>query len=218
MIEEEALVALITEEVMRYFGGCVLEERPLSEGIPVSISVRHCHLCPSDIETLFGQGHQLTNIRELYQPGFYACKETVTVVGSRGVLTGVRVLGPPREASQVEVSRTDAVVLGVMPPVRQSVASGDGAPITLAGPKGVVTVPHGLIRAKRHIHMSPAEAQQSGLGDGALVNVRLPGEQSLTLHNVLVRTGEGLRAEMHIDTDEGNAANVLCGTRAQIAR
>jgi len=186
--------------------------------IPVGVSVRHVHLSQEHVETLFGKGYQLTPIRELSQPGYYAAKETVTLVGPKGVLQNVRVLGPPRAKTQVEISKTDGFALGIDPPVRDS---GDlsGTPgCVIVGPHGVVKLEEGVICAMRHIHMPPDIAQKLRLKDKDLVQVRTSsGERKMVFENVLVRVSPGFVLEMHIDTDEANAAGLKTGDRVRLA-
>lgn len=184
-------------------------------GFPCNISARHGHLTPEHVEILFGPGQKLTPFKYLYQEGQFASEQRVQIVGPRGSIPNVRILGPERGKSQFEVSRTDALALGVMPPILQSVNHGTGAPITVVGPHGSIALPDALIRAKRHVHLHPDEAALLGVRDGEEVPVEIPaGDQGLVLYNVLIRTHEEFHAEMHIDTDEGNAAGVQPGVRA----
>ena len=176
----------------------------------VSISARHIHLSDADVETLFGPGYKLTVEKELYQPGFYAAKETLMVVGPRKrMLPSVRILGPTRKQSQVELAFTDGISLGVPLPVRQS---GDlkGTPgCVLVGPKGVVELKSGVIRAERHVHMHPTEAEYYCVNDKDHMNLRVySGPCTTTFENVLVRVDKGVHLEVHLDTDEGNACNI----------
>lgn len=211
---EQELIRQITEQVVRRLGCHYGPQVSVRNGIPIGVSVRHCHLSPENVATLFGAGHQLRVRNWLYQPEQFAAQEAVTVVGPKGALHNVRVLGPTRDAPQVEVSRTDAIALGVMPPIRQSVGEGDGQRIVLVGPAGVVDAPNALIRAKRHIHINPDGASELGVSDGDLVDVRLEGGNELTLNEVLIRVNPEFLAEMHLDTDEGNAADLICGDKA----
>ena len=186
--------------------------------IPVSVSARHIHLTRAHVEALFGPGHRLTVKAPLSQPGQFACEEQVAVVGPRGRLDKVRVLGPERPASQVEVSRTEERQLGIDAPVR---ASGDiaGSPgVRLEGPAGVVDLPAGAIQAQRHIHMSPADAAQYGLKDKDWVMVRVGGGRGLIFDDVLVRVHPDFRLDMHVDTDEANAADLQPGATGTLIR
>jgi propanediol utilization protein len=176
--------------------------------IPLSASVRHIHLCHKDVEALFGAGHQLTPAKALSQPGQFACEETVTVYGPKGRIERVRVLGPERQETQLEISRTDEFKLGIDAPVR---ASGelDGTPgIRLEGPVGAVEHEKGVIQAERHIHMTPADAERLGVEDRQWVMVRVGGERGIIFDDVLVRVKESYMLDMHLDTDEANAANL----------
>ncbi|APG28767.1 propanediol utilization protein [Syntrophotalea acetylenivorans] len=176
--------------------------------IPISASVRHIHLCREDVEALFGAGHQLAPAKALSQPGQFACEETVSVCGPKGRIERVRVLGPEREETQLEISRTDEFKLGVDAPVR---ASGklEGTPgIRLEGPHGAVELEQGVIQAARHIHMTPADAKRLGVEDGQMVMVRVGGERGIIYDDVLVRVKKSYALDMHIDTDEANAANL----------
>lgn len=185
----------------------------------VETSARHVHVTKEDLETLFGPGYELTRKKDLSQPGQYACEERVDVVGSKKTLSGVSILGPVRSASQVELSLTDARSIGVTAPIRESGdVAGSGA-CKLVGPKGEVELKEGVIAAKRHIHMTPADAQQMGLKDKDVVSVRVPsGERSLVFGDVVVRVSEKFALAMHIDTDESNAAAVAPGTMGEILK
>ena len=178
-------------------------------GIPIGISNRHIHLSSGDLETLFGKGYELTPIKELSQPGQYACKEVLTIIGpSMRPIENVRVLGPVRKASQVEISATDSYVLKVKPPVRESGKTEGSAPIRIVGPKGVVELTEGCIIANRHIHMSPSEAQVFGLSDGDYVDIDVNGTRRTRWFDVQVRVHKDFRLEMHVDTDDANAAGI----------
>lgn len=174
--------------------------------VTVSVSARHIHLTEEHLEQLFGHGYQLTILKELSQPGQYAAKETLKVVGPKGMLEEVRILGPTRAQSQVELARTDAYHLGIQPPVRDSGDLKNTPGIVLVGPKGALNLDKGVILASAHIHMPPEEAQRLDLKDGDRVQVLLEGERSITYNNVLVRVDPQFALEMHVDTDEGNAA------------
>ncbi|MBO8168103.1 MAG: phosphate propanoyltransferase [Thermoanaerobacteraceae bacterium] len=184
--------------------------------IPVGVSNRHIHLMQEDLEMLFGEGYELTNIKDLGQPGEFAAKEVLTVVGPRGVIEGVRILGPPRKVTQVEISMTDAYRLGLRPPVRDS-GNIKGTPgIAVVGPKGVVALEEGVILAARHIHMHPDDAAKIGVKDKDRVRVHVPGERAQVMENVLVRVSPKYRLEMHVDTDEANAALLKNGDTVKI--
>ena len=178
-------------------------------GIPVGISNRHIHLSRADLETLFGVGYELTPIKDLSQPGQYACKEQLTIIGpSMRPIENVRVLGPVRKASQVEISMTDSYVLKVKPPVRESGNIKGSAPIRIVGPKGIVELSEGCIIANRHIHMSPDEARVFGLSDGDYVDIDVNGKRKTRWYDVQVRVHKDFRLEMHVDTDDANSAGI----------
>jgi acetate kinase len=179
--------------------------------IPVEISAHHVHLSQGDVEKLFGPGHQLTPMHELSQPGQFACEEQVHLVGPKGRIAKVRVLGPTRKETQVEIAMTEQFKLGVQPPIRQS---GDltGTPgVTLEGPYGSTVIERGVICAQRHIHMTPEDAMRFHVRDNYVVRVRIEGERQLIFGDVVVRVNPGFRLAMHIDTDEGNAGNIQTG-------
>jgi len=181
------------------------------EPIPIEISAHHVHLSQEDVEALFGPGHQLTPEHELSQPGQFACAEKVHLVGPKGKIMNVRVLGPTRKETQVEIAMTEQFKLGLQPPIRES---GDlaGTPgITLEGPAGTAQIPRGVICAQRHIHMSPEDAMKRGLRDKYVVRVRVEGDRELIFGDVVVRVNPNFRLAMHIDTDEGNAASIRTG-------
>lgn len=183
----------------------------------VSISARHAHLTAEHVETLFGKGRTLTKMKDLYQEGFFAAEETVMVVGpKRRMLPSVRVLGPTRSASQVELAFTDAISLGIDPPVRESGRIEGSAGCVLVGPKGVVELHQGVIRAERHVHMCPADAAFYGVADKDRMRLVVHGGCKTTFENILVRIGNGLKLEVHLDTDEGNAADLEHATKVEL--
>ncbi|HHV51149.1 MAG TPA: phosphate propanoyltransferase [Clostridiales bacterium] len=187
--------------------------------IPVGISNRHIHLTQEHVEILFGKGYQLTPMKDLSQPGQYACKETLTIVGpSMRPIENVRVLGPVRKASQVEISRTDSYVLKLKPPVRESGDIAGSAPITLIGPKGVVSLQEGCIIANRHIHMSPDDAARFNVKDGDYVVVDSLTERRTRFFDVQIRVNKDFRLELHLDTDDANAAGIACGSKVRLVR
>ena len=177
-------------------------------GVPVGISNRHIHLSQADLDQLFGAGYQLTPMKELSQPGQFACKETVTICGPKGAIEKVRVLGPVRKETQIEIVAGDCFKLGVKAPAK---LSGDlaGTPgITVVGPKGSVQTAQGLIVAQRHIHMAPADAQAYGVQDGQIVKIRVGGLRGGLYDNVAIRVTTSSKLECHLDTEEANAMGV----------
>ena len=186
-------------------------KRPLK--IPISVSARHLHLNEDTFKTLFGDNAEPTHYKDLLQPGQYACEEKLSLIGPRGRIDGVRLLAPLRSKNQVEVSRTDEFKLGVDAPVRDSGKTAGSAPITLEGPCGSVVLDEGLICAKRHIHMTPDDAKAFGVKHREEVEVAISGgPRDLVFGDVLIRVSPGYKLEMHIDTDEANAAELSRGT------
>lgn len=185
--------------------------------IPVAVSARHVHLSQDAIDKLFGKGHQLTIRNPLSQPGQYAAEETVNVIGPRNTLQKVRILGPPRSLNQVEISRTDEFFIGIDAPVRASGDIDNSPGVTLEGPSGQLELSHGVICAWRHIHMTPEDALYFGVRDRDVVEVAIGGtDRDLIFGDVLVRVSPDYKLEMHIDTDEGNAANLGQGATAAL--
>ena len=179
----------------------------MNNKVLVETSARHVHLSRADVETLFGAGATLTHKKDLSQPGQFACEERVTVVGPKKSIPNVIILGPERPASQVEVSFTDARTLGVTAPVRESGDVANSAPCKLVGPCGEVELSEGVIVAKRHIHMTPADAEELNVTDKEIVSVKIDSDgRSLVLGDVVVRVNANFALAMHIDTDESNAA------------
>ena len=177
----------------------------MSNKFLVETSARHVHLTAEAVETLFGKGHTLTNKKDLSQPGQYACEEKVTVVGPKGSLKA-SILGPTRPANQVELSLTDARTIGVAAPVRESGDIAGTLGCKLVGPEGEVEIAEGVIAAKRHIHMTTADAEKLGVKDKEIVEVKLDTARPLTFGDVVVRVNDNFALAMHIDTDESNAA------------
>lgn len=186
----------------------LIAEKDSPNRVVLGISNKHIHLSKKDIETLFGEGYELTNIKDLKQPGQYAAKETVKVIGPKGCFDKVRILGPARPESQIEISLTDARTLGIKAPVCES-GQLEGTPgIILEGPCGTVTLTHGVIVALRHIHMPPDVAQKLGIKDKDWVSVETCGVRKTIFCNVLARVSDKFDYEMHLDTDEANAAGL----------
>lgn len=184
--------------------------------VPVGVSARHIHLTQEHVEALFGKGYHLTKKKEL-MGGQFASNEMVTIVGLKlRAIENVRVLGPVRKSSQVEVSATDALRLGIKAPVRESGNIKGSAPIAVVGPKGAIYLDEGCIIAKRHIHMSPADAMAAGVHDGDIVSVKADNERGTVFNNVQIRVHDSFTLEMHIDTDEANAAKIATGDTVKI--
>ncbi len=187
--------------------------------IPVGVSNRHIHLTKEHLEILFGKGYELTHLKDLSQPGQYACKELLTIVGpSLRPIENVRVLGPLRSASQVEISMTDSYQLKVKPPVRESGKIAGSAPITIIGPKGVVTLSEGCIIANRHIHMHTSDALRFGLKDGDYVTIDVNGKRRTRWYDVQVRVSDAFALEMHVDTDDANAVGIGNGSKVKLIK
>ncbi len=179
--------------------------------VPVGISNHHVHLSESDVEVLFGTGHKLTNIKDLSQPGQFACEEMVTLVGPKGSISKVRILGPVRKASQVELANTDTFKLGVFPPLRDS-GQHEGTPgIELVGPFGTLQLERGVMLAARHIHMTPQDAQKYQVKDGDHVRVAIAGPRGGIFDKVLIRVNPEYALDLHVDTDEANAFSLKNG-------
>ncbi len=227
---DEKLVNAIVEQVIRKLGSSGVPPASLAGGGSVSddiragkvmlgVSARHIHLTDEHVEILFGAGAKLTVFKPLHQPGEFAAEQLLTIVAPSGrSIQGVRILGPTRKTSQVEISLTDCYTLGLkkLPPIRPSGDHRDSVGLTLVGPAGCVTLKSGVIRANRHIHLSPAQAGALGLRDNDLVDVRVEGERPLTLHGCQVRAHPNFLAEMHLDTDDANAAGIRSGDYATI--
>ena len=185
----------------------------------VETSARHVHVSEKDLETLFGAGYQLTVKKMLSQPGQYACAERVDVVGPKKTLAGVSILGPVRPQTQVELSLTDARSIGVVAPVRESGQTAGSGACKIVGPKGEVEISEGVIVAKRHIHMTTADAAEFGLVDKQVVSVKVESDgRSLVFGDVVVRVNDSFSLAMHIDTDESNAAGMAPGAMGEVIK
>ncbi len=210
--ELEALTKLVIS--------CIQQEKEKSNGfmVPVGVSNRHIHLSQEHVEALFGPGYQLTKKKEL-MGGQFASNECCTIVGLKlRAIENVRVLGPARKSTQVEISSTDARKLGINVPIRESGDIKDSAPIAIVGPKGAVYCKEGCIVAARHIHMSPADAAACGVNDGDYVSVRVENERGTTFNNVKIRVDKSFTLEMHIDTDEANASEIKQGDKVVVIK
>ena len=232
-MENKALIELITQKVFEQLGGeqscsgcalrtCKAGERACDivasqQKIPVGISARHAHVTQEHLEILYGKGHRLTVHAPLYQPGAFAAQETLTIVGRRmRAIEGVRILGPVRNYSQVELARTDAIRLGLHPPIRDSGDIEGSEPITLIGPVGAVYLSEGAICATRHIHVTPQQAERMGIREDGLLKVRIPGERALTFENIRPKIDPSYVLQMHLDTDDSNAAGLRGGEAVEL--
>ncbi len=184
----------------------------MEKPVLVEISARHVHVSEKDLEILFGKGYQLTPKKDLSQPGQFACEERVTIVGPKKELAGVSILGPCRPATQVEISLTDARSIGVKAPIRESGDVADSGACKLVGPCGEVELTEGVIAAKRHIHMTPEDAEKYGIVDKQIVSVKIPTDgRALVFDDVVARVSSSYKLAMHLDTDEANAAAIPGG-------
>lgn len=213
---EQQTVEMIAQLVLQTINK--MDEKANGYQVPVGVSARHIHLTQQDVETLFGEGYQLTKKKDL-MGGQFACNETVTIVGLKlRAIENVRVLGPVRKASQVEISSTDAMKLGINAPVRESGNVAGSSPIAVVGPKGAIYMKEGCIVAMRHIHMSPADAAAAGVHDGDIVSVKAENERGTVFNQVKIRVNESFTLEMHIDTDEANASKIKTGDKVTIIK
>lgn len=206
-MQQEQLVQTITKMVVEQLKNSC-QETESTERIPIGISARHVHLTQEHVDELFGKGYQLTKKKEL-MGGQFASNELVTLVGTKlRAIENVRILGPCRKASQVEISKTDCIKLGVKAPIRESGKIEGSAPIAVVGPKGVVYLEEGCIVAKRHIHMSPDDAKRFGVTNGQSVKVRFDNDRGGVMEDVIIRVDPTFTLEMHIDTDEANGLGI----------
>lgn len=210
---DERNIELITKAVMDLMVKKKLNNELL---VPVGVSAHHIHLTKEDVETLFGSGYQLTNKKEL-MGGQFAANEQVTIVGSKlRAIENVRILGPVRSQSQVEISATDAIKLGINAPVRDSGDLKGSSSIAVVGPKGAIYLKEGCIVARRHIHMSPKDSQDAGVKNNDKVSVCVQNERAVIFDEVLIRVDNSFTLEMHIDTDEANAAKISTGDTVKL--
>jgi acetate kinase len=204
--DEERMIA--REVVRAVVGPTAARTRVTGGTIPIGVSVRHVHLSRAHCDALFGEGYELTPRRPVTQPGQYVCRETVDLVGPKGEIDRVAIINPLRKETQVEVAKTDAIALGVNPPLRES-GKLDGTPgLTLRGPRGNVAIDHGVILAHRHVHMHPTDAQNFGVKDKDIIGVRVEGDREVVFGDVIVRVSDQYALDMHLDTDEANAAGL----------
>lgn len=201
-METEKFVKMITQIVVDKM------KEIESYKIPIGVSNRHIHVSQKDLDKLFGEGYNLTKKGELKQPGQFAANEKVTIRGPKGEFENVRILGPVREESQVEISITDSFRLGVRPPIKESGQLENTPGLEIIGPKGTVEIPQGTIIALRHIHMTPEQAAKIGVKDKDVVEVETFGDRQGVLGNVLIRVSNKYSLEMHVDVDEANACSL----------
>jgi putative phosphotransacetylase len=210
-MNEKDLAKIIRETTLKVLEGSQGDTARNDSEIPIAASNRHIHLSKIALERLFGRGYQLQKLKDLSQPGQFAAKETVTLIGPKGKLMKVRVLGPARGDTQAEISLTDGFAIGQVPPIRDS-GDIEGTPgITIQGPKGQLKLNKGLICAARHIHMHTSDAERFQVENGERVQVKVSGDRGLTFDNVLIRVSDRYALEMHIDIDEANAAQIKNG-------
>jgi acetate kinase len=209
--DEERMIARETIRTLGYHKVAAAVHQQAERKIPIEVSAHHVHLSRGDLDALFGSGYELTHRASLSQPGQYASQETLDLIGPRGTVERVRILGPERRQSQVEIAMTEEFKLGIKAPIR---ASGDldGSPgVTLQGPQGAIDIPEGVICSVRHIHMTPEDALSFGVRDRDICMVRVEGDRTLIFGDVLIRVNPDYRLAMHIDTDEANAAHIRNG-------
>lgn len=215
-MNQQDLIAKISELVLQQLP--INDDSNKDQPIPVGVSARHIHLSRKDLDTLFGQGYELKPYKEL-MGGQFAAKEQVTIIGTKlRAIENVRILGPIRPETQVEVSKTDAIGLGINPPIRPSGDIKGSAPITIVGPKGAINLKEGCIVAQRHIHMPPDYVGKLNVKDKEIVQVQVVGGRGGTLSNVQIRVHETFRLEMHLDTDEANAMGIKCNDSVVIKK
>lgn len=206
----------MNEEIIKEIVKKVIDTIGESNTIPIEVSARHVHLSKEHIEKLFGKDYNMAKKKDLSQPGQFQYDERVTLIGPKGVLKGVAILGPARKRTQVEISKTDARTLGINPPVRQSGDLDRSEKIYIATEKAVVEARESVIIAKRHIHMTPEDAKRFGVEDKQLVSVRIKSDRTVVFEDVLVRVNESYKLSMHIDFDEANASGYIDGAVGEI--
>lgn len=210
---------LVRQAVYARMGKALPRAAAAPNPLVVNVSARHCHLTQEAVEALFGKGHKLQVHKWLYQEGQFAAKETVTLIGPRSrVISNLRILGPCRTLNQVELAYTDGIALGFDLPLRSSGDIKDTLGCMLMGPAGFFEMPVGVIRALRHVHMSPTDAQYYGVKPGGMMKLKIGGPCGLSLDNMLVRVDPSFKLEVHIDTDEGNACNLQANTPCELVK
>ncbi len=220
-MDKASLIDSITKRVLQELGQYKQGEFKAEKDnrIPIAISARHVHLTREVFEQLYGAGRELTVYTQLYQPGEFASAEVVTLVGPRlRAIQDVRILGPFREYTQVELSRTDGITLGIEPPVRRSGDLKGSSSIVLVGPAGSVSLKEGAICANRHVHLSPEDAEKFKVKDNDIVKIRVSGIRALTFENVQIRVSDKYLLQMHLDTDDANAAGIRSGDTGELIK
>lgn len=218
-IERDHVERLVREALARVLHHNGAPARAKAPKLVANISARHCHLTQGDVERLFGVGHRLRPMKYLYQDGEFAAEEAVTVIGPRQrIITSLRVLGPCREFSQVELAFTDGIALGIDLPVRRSGDHRDTPGCWMMGPAGMIELKQGVIRAERHVHMGPSDAEFYGVKHGDRMNLRVQGRCPTTLEGLLCRVDPRYKLEVHIDTDEGNACDLASATGIELVK
>jgi len=223
--DRQAVEALVREALgRRLSGGAVPAPNAAQSGggpnpLVVNVSARHVHVTPEDLQTLFGPGAKLTKLKDLYQDGEFASEQQVNLIGPRNrMIPGIRILGPTRDYTQVELSYSDGIYMGIDLPLRISGDHEGTAGCVLVGPHGSVTLRQGVIRALRHVHMGPADLAHFGVRNGDMMKLKIEGPCGLTLDNLVVREHPKVKLEVHIDTDEGNACHLSSATRMQLIK
>src|SRR5216110_1853216 len=210
---------LVRQAVYQRLGKALPARAQAPNPLVVNVSARHCHLTPEAVEALFGKGHQLTVHKWLYQEGQFAAKETLTLIGPRSrVISNLRILGPCRDFNQVELAYTDGIALGFELPLRLSGDIKGTLGCMLMGPAGFFEMQEGVIRALRHVHMSPEDASFYGVQAGEAMRLKIGGDCGITLDKMLVRVDKSFKLEVHIDTDEGNACNLQPETLCELIK
>jgi putative phosphotransacetylase len=212
MIDENKVKAIVSE-VLKSLD---VQTRLKPGTIPVGISNRHLHISQADLETLFGAGYQLKVLKDLSQPGQFAAEETVTIAGRKGVIEKVRILGPVRKSTQIEISITDSFALGIPVMVRDSGDTKGTPGCVIIGPKGAVTLKDGVIIASRHLHVHPKDAERLGVKDMDRIAVKASGPRTTVFGNVLVRVNDQFAMDFHLDCDEANAAGLKNGDLVEV--
>lgn len=218
-IDRTAVERLVREALGRVLGASKADAAGFQPKLVANISARHCHLTQADVERLFGAGHKLRPMKYLYQDGEFAAEEAVTIIGPRQrIITGLRVLGPTRDASQVELAFTDGIAVGIDLPVRRSGDHRDTPGCWMMGPAGLIELKQGVIRAERHVHMGTKDAAFYGVQHGDRMNLRVVSRCTTVLEDLLCRVDVRYKLEVHLDTDEGNACDLANATQIELFR